>query len=67
MLQNKSFTGEITGNLAHQSPWASMHKLFDCIKTPLKRFLYEIRLRHLHKRTNPGSAAQRFHHFYVKA
>ena len=38
MLQNKSFTGEIAGNLAHQSPRGNMHKLFDCIRTPLKRF-----------------------------
>ena len=55
--------GEITGDLAHQSPRGNMHKLFDCIRTPLKRFLAiltfhrkEIELRHLHKRTNPGSA-----------
>ena len=40
-----------------------MHKLFDYISTPLKRFLAclafhmeEIRVRHLHKRTNTGSA-----------
>ena len=39
-----------------------MHKLFDCISTPLKRFLAcltfhreEIRLRHLHKRKNTDS------------
>ena len=51
------------GELAHQSPRGNMLKLFDCIRTPLKRFLAcltfhrkEIRLRHLHKRTNPGSA-----------
>ena len=55
--------GEITGDLAHQSPRGNMHKLFDCIRTPLKRFLAiltfhkkEIELRHLDKRTNPGSA-----------
>ena len=35
--QNKSFTREITGNLEHQSPRGSMYKLFDCIRTPLKR------------------------------
>ena len=42
-----------------------MHKLFDCISTPLKRFLdfltfhrEEIRLRHLHKGTNTGSAPE---------
>ena len=63
MLQNKSFTGVIMGNLAHQSPRRNMHKLLGCIRTSLKRFLAcltlhrkEIRLRHLHKRTNPGSA-----------
>ena len=39
MPQNKSFTGEITGNLAHQSPRGNMHKLFDCIRTPRKLFL----------------------------
>ena len=62
MLQNKSFTGEITENLAHQSPRGNMHKLFDCTRTPLKRLLAcltfhrkEIQLRHLHKRTNPES------------
>ena len=51
------------GNLAHQTPRWNMHKLFDCISTPLKRFLAcltfhreEMRLRHLHKRTNIGSA-----------
>ena len=62
MLQNKSFTGEIIGNLVHQSPWGNMHKFLDCIRTPLKRFLAcltfhtkEIRLRHLHKRANPES------------
>ena len=38
MLQNKSFTGEITGNLAHKSPRGNMHKS-DCIRTPLKSFL----------------------------
>ena len=65
MLQNKSFTGEITGNLAHQSSRGNMHKLFDCIRTSLKSFLVcltfhrkEIRLHHLHKRTNPGSAPE---------
>ena len=63
MLQNKSFTGVIMGNLAHQNPRRNMHKLLGCIRTSLKRFLAcltlhrkEIRLRHLHKRTNPGSA-----------
>ena len=39
MPQNKSFRGEITGNLEDQSPLGSMHKFFDCIKTPLKYFL----------------------------
>ena len=29
---------EITANLEHQSSREKMHKLFDCIKTPLKRF-----------------------------
>ena len=38
MLQNKSFTREITGNLAHQSPWRNIDKLFDCIRTPIERF-----------------------------
>ena len=38
MLQNKNLTGEITGNLVHQSPRENMHKVFDCIRTPLKRF-----------------------------
>ena len=59
MLCNKSFTGEITGNLAHQNPRGNMYKMFDCIRTPLKRFstclTFQIRLRHLHKRTNTGS------------
>ena len=27
------------GNLAHQSPRGNMHKLSDCIRTPLKGFL----------------------------
>ena len=31
--------GEITENLAHLSPRENIHKLFDCIKTPLKYFL----------------------------
>ena len=51
------------GNLTHQGPRGNMHKLFGCISTPLKRFLAcltfhteEIRLRHLHKRTNTGAA-----------
>ena len=64
MHQNKSFTGEIMGYLAHQSPRGNMHKLLGCIRTSLKCFLAcltfhrkEIRLRHLHKRTNPGSAS----------
>ena len=39
MLQNKSSTGEITGDLSHKSPRRNMHKLSDCIKTPLKSFL----------------------------
>ena len=39
MLQNKSFTGEITENFVHQSPRGNMHKLFDYIRTALKRFL----------------------------
>ena len=80
MLQSKEFnpenfnTSAITlkpasrgnqGNLAHQSPRGNIHKLFDCISTPLKRFLAcltfhreEIRLRHLHKRTNTRSAPE---------
>ena len=48
-----------------QSPRGNMHKLFDCIRTPLERFLAcltfhkkEIRLRHLHKRTNTGPAPE---------
>ena len=60
---NKSFMGDITGNLENQSPLENMHKLFDCITTPLKRFSAclifhrkEIQLRHLHKRTNTKSA-----------
>ena len=60
MLRNKSFTVEIRGKLAHQSPQGTMQKLFDCIRP---RFLAcltfhtkEKRLRHLHKRTNPGSS-----------
>ena len=47
-------------NLAHQSPRGNMHKLFDCIRTPLKRFLAslafhrkEIGLHHLHKKNEP--------------
>ena len=51
------------GNLAPQSPRGNMHKLSDCIRTPLKRFLAcltfhrkKIRLRHLHKRTSTESA-----------
>ena len=62
-LQNKSFTVEITEKLVHQSPQGNMQELFDCIRLLLKRFLTwltfhrkEIRLHHLHKRTNPGSA-----------
>ena len=50
-----------------QSPRWNMHKLFDCIRTPLGRFLAclifhkkEIRLRQLHKRTNTGSAPDWF-------
>ena len=53
------------GNLAHESPRGNMHNLFDCISTPLKRFLAcltfhreEILLRHLHKRTNTGSGPE---------
>ena len=68
MLQNKSLTGEIRGNLAHQSPQVNIRKLFDCIRTPLKRFLSnltfhrkEIELRHLHKRTNRGSTPEFFY------
>ena len=52
---------EITGNLAHQR--LRGNKLFYCIRTPLKRVLVcftfhrkEIRLPHLHKRTNTGSS-----------
>ena len=70
MLQYKRFTGEITENFAHQSPRGNMHKLLDCIRTPLKRFLAcltfhrkEKRLRHLHKRTNPGSAPAQWSSF----
>ena len=64
MLHNKSFTGEITGKLAHQSPRGNMHKLCDSLhKDTSSTFLAcltfhrkEIRLCHFHKRTNPGSA-----------
>ena len=63
--------GEITEILAHQSPPGNMHKLLDCIKTSLKRFLpclglhrKEIRLCHLDKRTNPGSAPEILNHQY---
>ena len=66
MLWNKSFMVEITGKLARQSRQGNMQKLFDCIRPLLKRFLAcltfhrkEIRLRHLHKRTNPGSAPEK--------
>ena len=38
ILQDKSFTGEIAWSLAHQSPRGNMRKLFDCIRTPLRRF-----------------------------
>ena len=54
---------EITGNLTFQNPRKKMHKLYDCIKTPLKLFLTcltfhreEMQFLHLHKRTNTGSA-----------
>ena len=64
MLRNKSLTAEITGKLAHESQRGNMQKLFDGIRTPLKRFLAcltfhrkEILLCHLHKRTNPGSGS----------
>ena len=57
------------GNLTHQSPRENMHKLFDCIRTPLKRFLAclifhrkEVRLSHLHKRKNTGSAPESINH-----
>ena len=60
------------GNLTHQGPRGNMHKLFGCISTPLKRFLAcltfhteEIRLRHLHKRTNTGSAPDIYIYIYV--
>ena len=63
MLQDKSFTGKTMGNLAHQSPRGNMHILLGCIRTSLERFLAcltfhrkEIRLRHLRKRSDPGSA-----------
>ena len=56
-------------NLAHQSLGGNMHKLFDCIKTPLKRILCclafhrkKIRLCYLHTRTNPESASEIFNH-----
>ena len=61
--------GEITENLIHLSSWENTHKLFDCIKTPLKHFLpclafhrKEIRLCHLYKRTKPGSAPEILNH-----
>ena len=43
MFQKRSFTGEITGNLAHRSPPGNMHKLFDCIKNLLNFFLAFLR------------------------
>ena len=62
-VSKQELHGEIMGNLAHQSPRGNMHKLLGCVRTSLKRFLAcltfhgkEIRLRHLYKRTNPGSA-----------
>ena len=39
MFRIKSFTVEITGKLAHQSPQGNMQELFDCIRLLLKRFL----------------------------
>ena len=72
MLRNKSFTVEIRGKLDHQSPQENMQKLFDCIRSLLKRFLAcltfhrkKIRLRHLHKRTNPGSALNIMMTFFI--
>ena len=60
------------GNLTHQGPRGNMHKLFDCISIPLKHFLAclifhreEIRLRHLHKRTNTGSAPDIYIYIYI--
>ena len=56
-------------NLMHQSLRGNVHKLFDCIKTPLKRFLRclafhrkKIQLFYLHKRANPGSASEILNH-----
>ena len=58
MLQNNSFMAEITENVANQSPWGKLHWLFDSIKHLVNVFslFKKTRLRHLHKRTNPGSA-----------
>ena len=60
---------EIADSLAHQSPRGNMHKLFDCIKTPLERFLpclafhrKDIQLFHLHKRINSGSGPEILNH-----
>ena len=39
MLQYKSFTGKIMGNLVHKSLRWNMHKLFNCIRKPLESFL----------------------------
>ena len=48
-----------------------LHKFFDCIRTPLKGFSpclkfhsMEIRLRHLHKRTNPGFTPELWNHSF---
>ena len=53
------------GETSAQSPQGNMQKLFNCIRPLRKRFLAcltfhrkEIRLRHLNKRTNPGSTPE---------
>ena len=62
-LRRHASKHKIHGGNHLEKPTGKQHKLFDCIRTPLKRFLAyltfqrkEIRLRHLHKRTNLGSA-----------
>ena len=55
--------GGNNGEITAQRPQGNMQELFNCMRPLLKDFLAcltfhrkEIRLRHLHKRTNPGSA-----------
>ena len=59
LKQELHVRGKSRENVAHQSPRGNMHKLFDCIRAPLKRFLFhrkERRLRQFHERSNTGSA-----------